>query len=860
MTDSSTTPDAPATLKPGDALGPYRIASQLGVGDVSASWRATDTASGQDVVVRQLIPGSPVAREKSFLERCRAEVQTQQALPEAVRRVVPLKALIDDPRGAFVVTDFVEGTSIEQLLSTRPDPFDLLRGLRIIHAIAKALDQLHEQGVIHGGLRTSNLIVNADAGVHVCDVGVTRLIAEQEALDPAAARYMAPELFQAEPPDAQSDIYSLGMIAYEVLAGRGAFEEVFAAVLGDKRGSTMRWMKWHTNPRAVAPPLKQLNPRVPDKLSDLVARMMAKERTQRIASADLLLEAIHRHFGKDAVAKAESAAGASKPSTAPTQTTGPGDTAALPPRSNKQMILAVAAIIVLVVAGGVWLTKSTIDRNAYEQRRGFAADALVDADRAYQAGRFDDALSLYQAQAQDWPERGDPLGKHGRAGALLAQLQLDLASGELASARDRLIELESLGEAGPADRAAVRALSDELDRRDEFQKIVEKIQAHLEAGEFAQARTTARDVQGGGLTENESVTLMELQVRIGAQLTTEQVDAALGRADELFAQGNIAGAIDHLNDVSGRLQSPRLADKIKALQLEQSFLEAVERSESAQRDNDYDGAVEALALALSLKEDDGLARRLLVLKSAAAVERGRVLAESGDESGASEQFTESLGYDPDNAEAKGWLARMNVTLEKRSHVEAGRRAEATGDLARAAGHYREALKSGPDESVESALRRVETAALLARVDQLIRSGQLDSAAEVLDEARRLEPDNPLVEEAFERHDRHVRYRTFLEQGDSFVEQGRYAQATQAFVKARKVMDNDEISKRLDDTEYSHLLAQARGFIANEQWTSARGILDTAAGIRITDDLTQMRDQVADVLAQEAATGGDDADE
>lgn len=844
-------------LKPADTLGPYTVGQQIEAGVASAVWRAQNLDSGDEVLIRELIPGSPAARERSFLERCEREVQKQRALAGTVRRVVLLKELVDDPRGAFLVTGFVTGASVEQLLNSRPDPFDLVRGLRIIHAVANVLEQLHENGVIHGGLKPGNIILRLSGGVQVCDTGIAALIADQEALSPSAAAYMAPELFHGVAGDARSDIYSLGVIAYEMLVGRGAFEEAFSVVLGDRRDTAMRWMKWHTNARLQPPPMHELNPRVPVRLSDLVARMMAKDRSKRIASATQLLEAIRRHFGSKAIEQAEASPDAFSPSGAQIKATGPGDTTELPPPNKAPMIAGIAAAVTLVLALGIWLTVSTVKRHNLEQRRALARDALADADRNYRAGNFTEALTLYESQYRNWPEGDDPLGLHGRGGALLAQAQMDLANGDYTQARGRLADLDRMPEAGPADREAVKSLTDEAARRETFEQTIKTVQAHLDAGEFAQARTVIRDTQRVGLTEPESQTLMDLQVRIDAQLDTEQVNEALARAEELADGGDLAGAINHLNGVKGRLQSPRIEDRVKALTLRKNFTEAVERGESAERSGDLGAAVRAFEEALALSEDADLSARLPLVKARASVEKGRGLAESGDEAGALASFTAALGYDPDNAEARGWLARLNVTMEKRSQVEAGKRAEAAGDLLQAAGHYRSALAHGPDEELETALHRVESGAALARAEQLLASGRLDEAGAELLSAKQLTPDNPAVTEAIERHERHVRYRDLVARGDGFAEQGRFAQATQSYRQARDVMDTQEINRRLDDTEFNHLLAQARGYIANEQWVSARGILATAARVRITDELTALRLQVEEQIKKEAKGNEDD---
>ncbi len=850
-------PQAPSgALKPGDTLGPYQIVRELGANEASVVWRAQDTASGKEVVVRQLIPGSPAARERSFLRRCEREVQKQQALAGKVRRVVLLNELADDPRGAFVISDYVSGASVEQLLCSRPDPFDLVRGLRIIHATAKVLEQVHAQGLTHGGLRPSNIILRLSGGVQVCDIGVTGLIADQEALSPASARYMAPEVFHSVAGDATSDIYSLGMVAYEMLAGRGAFEQAFNAVLGDPHNSAIRWMKWHTNARVQPPPLHELNPRIPVRLGDLVSRMMAKDRSKRISSADQLLEAIQRHFGNKSIDQAEVSPDAFTPSGPQVAATGPGDTAVLPQRSKAPKIIAIAAMIVVALTAGIWLTVSTVQSQSLAQRRALSADVLSDADRAYTAGKFNQAQDLYETQAQSWPEQGDPLGLHGKAGSLLAKAQIDMASGGYESALGWLSELDRLGEAGPADRQAVKSLTDEVQRRQSFEQSAATIREHLDADRFAQARAMIQETRRNGLTDKETQTLMDFQVQIDAQLETQQVDEALAEADRLADTGDFSGAIHHLTAITNRVQSPRVDDRIKTLQVSEDFKQAVEQGESAERAGNLASAVGFFEQALALSADEELSAHVPVLKARAAVEQGRGMAEAGDTAGAREAFTAALGYDPDNAEARGWLARMNVTIEKRSQVQAGRRAEASGDLVQAAGHYRGALKYGPDEELEADLRRVLAGAALARAEILLAAGRIDKAGTELLKAKGLAPDSAAVAEALNRHDMHARYRELLKRGDGFAGQGRFAQAKQSYRQARDVMNTEQVNHRLDDTEFNHLIAQARGYIENEQWASARGILNTAAKLRITDELTELRQKVHAGL-EESAGGGDD---
>jgi len=851
-------PNPASALKPGDRFGAYSIVSQLGASQASVLWRARDTSAGKEVVIRELIPGSPAARERSFLERCQREVEKHQALAGNVRRVVLINELSDDPRGAFIVSDFVSGASVDQLLASRPDPFDLVRGLRIIHATAKVLDQVHTHGLIHGGLRPSNIILRLSGGVQVCDVGLAGLIADQEALSPDAARYMAPELFHGNAADETSDVYALGMVAYEMLAGRGAFEKAFTAVLSDPRNSAVRWMKWHTNINAMPTPLHELNPFVPVRLGDLVSRMMSKDRTKRITSASQLLEAIQRHFGQKTIDQADVSPDAFSPSGPQVATTGPGDTAVLPPQSKVPMIFAIAAAVLLFIAGGVWLTVSTIKSQRLAEKRSQSAEVLADADRDYAAGRFSEALTDYEAQAVTWPSDSDPLGLHGRAGALLAKAQIDLVAGDYDSVLVLLHSLDNLGEAGPASRQAVKDLTEEVQRRQAFEKTIVTIQEHMDAGRFAQARALIEESHGTGLTEDEKKRLLDYQVQIDTVLNSQQIEEALAEVDKLAEQGEYEGAINHLEGISRRIQSPRIVERLQTLKTELQVSELVKQGDTHEDAGELEQAVSALQKALDLHDDPALAARIPLLKARAEVEKGRALAESGDAAAAQAAFTAALGYDPNSVEARGWLARMNVTIEKQSQVVAARRAEARGELVQAAGHYKGALSHGPDEQLTADLRRVQAGIALAQAEQLMASGRLEQAGLILARAKQLAPDSIAIDQALTRHESHIRYRDFVRQGDGFAEQGRFAQATRSYRKAREVLDTEQIRQRLDDTEFNHLLAQARSYINNKQWASAHGILNTAANLRITDELNQLRDQVRAEL--DKIKGGGDGHE
>src|SRR5439155_314842 len=120
-------------------------------------------------------------------------------------------------------------------------PMDQKQVLGIVGATALALEAIHKEGVVHRDLKPSNILLPRAGGLKVVDFGIAGLVGAQEALSVGTVRYMAPELFAEGGLDGRADIYSLGIIAYEMLAGREKFNEAFRVVIRDQRNQAMRW-------------------------------------------------------------------------------------------------------------------------------------------------------------------------------------------------------------------------------------------------------------------------------------------------------------------------------------------------------------------------------------------------------------------------------------------------------------------------------------------------------------------------------------------------------------------------------------------------------------------------------------------
>lgn len=185
--------------------------------------------------------------------------------------------MTDDGQAAYLACDLVTGTRLFERVSRRL-PLPVTEALNLIVQIADGLAYLHRQGLVHGDLRPHNILISSRGEAKVSDYGLwsaflASRVTEAEWLE-RAAPYLAPERFQSDQATAQSDVYSLGVILYQMLTGRLPFE-------GQRVGDIA-----HLHSTAPVPLSSGLNPAVPLSVDTLILRAMAKTPAQRFESAD----------------------------------------------------------------------------------------------------------------------------------------------------------------------------------------------------------------------------------------------------------------------------------------------------------------------------------------------------------------------------------------------------------------------------------------------------------------------------------------------------------------------------------------------------------------------------------------------
>jgi serine/threonine protein kinase len=200
--------------------GRYRLLERVDAGGIGEVWHAQDLRLDRDVAVKILGPKADEPFRRRFADEARRAVAVSH--PNIV-------TVLDEGREgmeSFMVMEFVHGKTLRDLIAAR-GPVSGREAAGLIAQIAAALDAAHEAGVIHCDVKPANVIVDEQGRAKLTDFGIARAARgprEHELV--GTARYVAPERIAGDPPTERSDIYSLGLVAYELLAGRPAYAEM----------------------------------------------------------------------------------------------------------------------------------------------------------------------------------------------------------------------------------------------------------------------------------------------------------------------------------------------------------------------------------------------------------------------------------------------------------------------------------------------------------------------------------------------------------------------------------------------------------------------------------------------------------
>lgn len=262
--------------------GRYDIGELIGRGGMADVHVGMDTRLNRRVAIKLL--KSSLASDPAFRTRFRREAQdaAKMAHPTIVRIFDAGEETVREPTGAevqvpYIIMEFVDGRLLKDVIAD--GPLEPSEASRIIEQVLTALEYSHRAGVVHRDIKPGNIMITSNGQVKVMDFGIARAISDSSATIAetsaivGTAQYFSPEQARGETVDARTDLYSTGIVLFELLTGRAPFTGENPVAVAYQ----------HVNSEAVPP--SALNPKVSPALDAVVLRALTKDRFERFQSA-----------------------------------------------------------------------------------------------------------------------------------------------------------------------------------------------------------------------------------------------------------------------------------------------------------------------------------------------------------------------------------------------------------------------------------------------------------------------------------------------------------------------------------------------------------------------------------------------